>query len=140
MKDLSTKDLTSQVKKEMMTIKASHSPRLIFQIWENVLGKIPGVSPPLWVYDHFCDIALISFAGEEIQEYRCFPPQVGKGTLGIGLISYCGKVSIGCLSDKHHAYPELASSICERFVEEFEIILEESKMVLSKKNKWGKVL
>ncbi|KAI9472308.1 MAG: wax ester synthase-like acyl-CoA acyltransferase domain-containing protein [Benjaminiella poitrasii] len=145
MKDLDTKQLLGQVRTEMLAIKSSWTPRLLYIWFERIFGASPGLSPPLSVYNHFCDIAHgvftnipgpqspITYAGEEIQEYRSFPPQNGKGTIGIALISYCGKVSIGALADVHPDYPGLVEGVCKRFAEEFEFILDEAKMELSKK-------
>lgn len=145
MKDLDTKSLLKQVKIEMLAIKSSYFPRILYKYADTVFEYMPGISPPLVVYNHFCDIPHgvftnepgptlpISFAGEEIQEYRTFPPQCGKGSLGIALISYCGKVSIGSIADLHRKYPRLAEGVCERFTKEFGLIFEEAKMELSKK-------
>lgn len=145
MKDLNTRALLSQVKTEMLAIKSSWSPRLLYNYAQTVFGNVPGSSPPMSVYNHFCDIphgvftnvpgptAPISFAGEQIQDYHVFPPQSGKGSIGIALISYFGKVSIGVITDVHRAYPKLASAVCERFTQEFEFILDEAKTELSKR-------
>ncbi|KAI8341601.1 hypothetical protein EDC96DRAFT_522569 [Choanephora cucurbitarum] len=145
MKDISTQQLVNQVRSQMLAIKSSQSPLLMYQYFEHVLGKIPGLSPPISIYNHYCDIphgvftnvpgptVPISFAGGEIQEYRTFPPQSGKGSIGIALISYCGKVSIGAIADKSRWYPGLADHICQHFTDEFNFILEEAKMELSKK-------
>ncbi|KAI8091397.1 wax ester synthase-like acyl-CoA acyltransferase domain-containing protein [Gilbertella persicaria] len=145
MKDLCTKQLVQQVRTQMLAIKSSCGPWMLYKYFERVLGKAPGLSPPLFIYDHFCDIphgvftnvpgptVPISFAGGEIQEYRTFPPQSGKGSIGIALISYCGKVSIGAIADVHRTYPGVAEHICDSFAQEFNFILEEAKMELSKK-------
>jgi diacylglycerol O-acyltransferase len=145
MKDLDTKSLLKQVKTEMLAIKSSYAPRVLYEYFKTLSGYIPGISPPLAVYNHFCDIPHgvftnvpgptlpISFAGEQIQEYRTFSPQCGKGSISITLITYCGKVSIGAIADLHRKYPRLAEGVCERFTKEFGLILEEAKMELSKK-------
>lgn len=146
MKDLDTKALLNQVRTEMLTIKSSFGPRILYLYFQALFGHVPGlVCPPMSVYNHFCDIphgvftnvpgptVPITFAGEQIQEYRTFPPQSGKGSIGIALISYCGKVSIGAIADVHRKYPNLAASVCERFAEELNIILDEAKMELTKR-------
>lgn len=55
------------------------------------------------VCDYFCDIPhgvfTISFAEQAVIESRRFPPQVGKGSIGVALVSYNGKVSIGAITD-----------------------------------------
>ncbi|KAI7901613.1 uncharacterized protein BX663DRAFT_487337 [Cokeromyces recurvatus] len=145
MKDLGTQQLINQVRMETFAIKSSNFPSLLYEGIERSSRTVPGLPPPLCFIRHFCDLAHgaftnisgptfpISFAGEEIQEQRIFSPQLGKGTMGIALISYCDKVSIGALADVHRHYPGLAEGICQRFVEEFEFILEEAKLELSKK-------
>jgi hypothetical protein len=144
MKDLDTKHLLKQIQREMLAIKTSWMPQLFYTYFQRVF--VPGLSPPLSVYNHYCDIPHgvftnvpgptipLFFAGEQIQQYRTFPPQSGKGSVGIALISYCGQVSIGAIADVHRHYPRLAEGICHRFSQEFEIILEEAKMELSKKS------
>ncbi|KAI9472307.1 MAG: hypothetical protein EXX96DRAFT_583594 [Benjaminiella poitrasii] len=145
MKDLGTKQLINQVRTETLAIKSSWVPFLVYETIERFGKAVPGLSPPLSVINHFCDIPHgvftnvpgpafpISFAGEEIQEQHAISPQCGKGTVGIALFSYCGQVSIGVLADVHRDYPGLVEEICKRFVEEFEFILDEAKMELSKK-------
>ncbi|KAI7901614.1 wax ester synthase-like acyl-CoA acyltransferase domain-containing protein [Cokeromyces recurvatus] len=145
MKDLETKQLLKQVRTEMTAIKSSRLSLLLYIWFEYIFGSLPGLSLPLSVYNHYCDIGhgvftnvpgpqtRITYAGEEIEEYKTFPPQNGKGSIGIALLSYCGKVSIGALADVHSQYPNLTEGICQRFVEEFEFILEEAKLELSKK-------
>lgn len=147
MKDLSTKGLIRQVKREMLSIKNSITPRILYDFFQALLRFAPGLSPPTKFYDYYCDMPHgvftnvpgttlpIAFAGEEIQEFRSFPPQSGKGSIGIALISYCGKVSIGAIADIHRKYPGLANGVCNRFTEEFDSILEEAKIELSKKKK-----
>lgn len=63
------------------------------------------------VCDYYCDIPHgvftnllgptipISFAEQAVIESRRFPPQVGKGSIGVALVSYNGKVSIGAITD-----------------------------------------
>lgn len=144
MKDLDTGSLLKQVHKEMMAVKTSIVPRLLYN-WINLIwGYMPGITPPLYVYDYFCNIphglftnvpgptSPITFAGQQVQEYKTFPPQAGKGTIGIALISYCGKISIGAIADISRKYPDLAQGVCQRFTKEFNFILQEAKMELSK--------
>ncbi|CEP12110.1 hypothetical protein [Parasitella parasitica] len=146
MKDLDTRHLLNQVKTEMLAIKNSLGPRMLFETWQWFFSHAPGLSPPMSVYNHICDIphgvftnvpgptVPIDFAGEEIQEYRTFPPQCGKGSIGMALISYSGKVSIGAIADVHRDYPEVANGVCSRVAEEFQLVLDEAKMEISKKN------
>ncbi|KAI8646519.1 wax ester synthase-like acyl-CoA acyltransferase domain-containing protein [Parasitella parasitica] len=146
MNDLDTKQLLRQVKTEMLAIKNSFGPRMLYEIWQWFFGHAPGLSPPMSVYNHICDIphgvftnvpgptVPIDFAGEEIQEYRTFPPQCGKGSIGMALISYSGKVSIGAIADVHRDYPQVANGVCSRFADEFQLVLDEARMETSKKN------
>lgn len=146
MKDLDTRHLLKQVQTEMLAIKNSYGPRMLYEVWQWFLSHAPGLCPPMSVYNHVCDIphgvftnvpgptVPIQFAGEEIQEYRTFPPQSGKGSLGMALISYSGKISVGAIADVHPDYPQVANGVCSRFSEEFQLILDEAKMEISKKN------
>ncbi|KAG2236460.1 wax ester synthase-like acyl-CoA acyltransferase domain-containing protein [Thamnidium elegans] len=145
MKDLNTKDLIDQVQTEMMAVKTSFMVRFLYDLVQLVWGKVPALSPPLCVYDHICNISHgvftnipgptkpISFAGQQILEYRAFPPQSGKGSIGIALVSYDGNVSIGAIADVHRKYPRLADNICARFANEFKFMLDEAKMESSKR-------
>ncbi|KAI8990101.1 wax ester synthase-like acyl-CoA acyltransferase domain-containing protein [Pilobolus umbonatus] len=146
MKDLNTEQLMRQVTNEMTAIKSSWIPAIMYNYLNFIFGGFPGIYCPMSLYCHITDIAHgvftnvpgpttpITFAGEEIREYRSFPPQVGKGTLGIALMSYNGKVSIGAITDKHRKYPKLAKGLCSRFSNEFNFILQEAKMELFRKN------
>ncbi|KAK4512364.1 uncharacterized protein ATC70_003062 [Mucor velutinosus] len=146
MKDLDTRNLLKQVQTEMLAIKNSYGPRMLYETWQWFLSHAPGLCPPMSVYNHVCDIphgvftnvpgptVPIQFAGEEIQEYRTFPPQSGKGSIGMALISYSGKISVGAIADIHPDYPQVANGVCSRFAEEFQLILDEAKMEISKKN------
>ncbi|KAG2202893.1 hypothetical protein INT47_008925 [Mucor saturninus] len=139
-----TKELIKQVRREMKAIKTSFLPKLMYYWISFIWGYMPGITPPRWMYDYVCDIphgvftnlpgptSPISFAGHEVQNYRTFPPQVGKGSIGIALISYNGKVSIGAIADVTNRYPNLTQSICQRFSKEFDFILHEAQMELSK--------
>lgn len=145
MKDLNTKDLINQAQTEMKAVKTSFMVRFLYDLVQLVWGNIPGLSPPLCVYNHICNIShgvftnipgptkSISFAGQQILEYRTFPPQSGKGSIGIALVSYDGNVSIGIIADIHRKYPRLADNICARFASEFKFMLDEARMESSKK-------
>lgn len=145
MKDLDTKHLINQVRTEMLAIKNSYMTRILYDWVELVWGRVPGLTPPASLYNHICDISHgvftnvpgptqpITFAGQQIQTYRTFPPQSGKGSIGIALVSYNGNVSIGAIADVHRKYPGLADGVCGRFKDEFKFILDEAKMKLSKK-------
>ncbi|KAI8968200.1 hypothetical protein BDF20DRAFT_166554 [Mycotypha africana] len=139
--DLATPQLLQQVKQEMWAVKSSSMPRLFNAFYNAIVGHL---NLPQWIWDHYTGLfhgvftnvpgptVPIQFANQDIQEYYAFPPQTGKGSVGMGLLSYCGKVRLGAIADKADKYyPHLAKGICERFTKEFEVILEEAKLELS---------
>lgn len=104
-----------------------------------VLTNVPGPANP------------ISFAGHPVKQYLvrfprfcftwcqltahclCFAthvqpiiPQSGRGALGICLLTYAGAVGICFLADKGAIQPGL-STLPERFVREFNVLLELAK-------------
>ncbi|KAL0076907.1 wax ester synthase-like acyl-CoA acyltransferase domain-containing protein [Phycomyces blakesleeanus] len=145
MKDLDTRSLVKQVQREMTAIKTSYFPTAYYQFMQSVMGSIPGILPPLQVVDLYADIphavftnvpgptTPITFGGQQVEEFRLCSPLSGKGSLGIGLSSYCGKLAITTQSDSHPEYPHLADSICKRFVKEFDLLLAEAKDELARK-------
>lgn len=60
------------------------------------------------------------------------PPQLGKGSLAIGLSCFQGNVSIAVLADHHPRYPRLSHSICERFPSEFQLLMRQVSMTASR--------
>lgn len=140
-----TKELIKQVQREMKAVKTSFLPSFMYHWVSFIWGYMPGIDLPQCVYDYVCNIphgvftnlpgptSSISFAGQQIQDYRTFPPQVGKGSIGIALISYNGKVNIGAIADVTKQYPNLTQSVCQRFSKEFEFMLQEAHMELSKR-------
>ncbi|KAI8365290.1 uncharacterized protein BYT42DRAFT_159206 [Radiomyces spectabilis] len=145
MGELDTKTLVRQVQQEMQAIKASCMPRFLYTIiCQKLLKMFPGVLPPMPIVNLYAAVPHgvftnipgplepVSFGGQEIQSYHVLPPQSGKGTLAIGLVSYCGKVSITVLADVNTKYPQLTEKLCQRFTKEFDFLLSEASMELSR--------
>ncbi|KAI9225605.1 MAG: wax ester synthase-like acyl-CoA acyltransferase domain-containing protein [Piptocephalis tieghemiana] len=57
----------------------------------------------------------IYYAGQAIERYIVIPPQLSQGSLGIGLISYNGTVSLSILGDRTPYQDDLAQEICREF-------------------------
>ncbi|KAI9027226.1 wax ester synthase-like acyl-CoA acyltransferase domain-containing protein [Phycomyces nitens] len=145
MKDLDTKSMVKQVQREMSAIKASYLPQVYYQFVQNVMGLIPGIMPPMPVVNIYADIphavftnvpgptTPITFGGQEVEEFRLCAPLSGKGGIGIGLASYCGRLTITAQSDCNPDYPHIAEGVCKRFVKEFDLLLAEAKDELARK-------
>ncbi|RUP52471.1 wax ester synthase-like acyl-CoA acyltransferase domain-containing protein [Jimgerdemannia flammicorona] len=139
LQDKSTKHLLRSVRHEMNGVKASSGPSIGYSFINSVF-RLPGLATRGFI-DFFANkghgvltnvpgpTEPITFANQQIIEYRALPPQTGKGTLGMGLLSYNGKMNLSILTDEMAAmgYPDAAEKICGRFVKEFEIILEDAK-------------
>ncbi|KAI7877960.1 hypothetical protein K492DRAFT_197243 [Lichtheimia hyalospora FSU 10163] len=74
----------------------------------------------------------LEFGGNVISELRMIPPQLGKGSLAIGLSCFQGNVSIAVLADNNPRYPRLAHSICDRFPYEFQQLMRQVSMTASR--------
>jgi hypothetical protein len=59
--------------------------------------------------------------------FHVLPPQTGKGSISVGLVSYGDKLNVSMLTDNSPAYPDLASQLCKIFVAEFNAALEEAQ-------------
>lgn len=146
MEEISTKTLFRQVWREMLAIKASKMPSLMYEWFaQRVLARVPGlVNLMNRSVDRLADIPHavftnlpgptrpVVFGGQAISDFRVLPPQSGKGCLAIGLVSYNGKINISVLADEHPKYPRLAASICEQFAPEFELLVREACMDLTR--------
>ncbi|KAG2217677.1 hypothetical protein INT45_008328 [Circinella minor] len=142
MKDLETSDLLAQVRAEMQAVKSSHIPRLMYKnAVEGILKYFPGfltaflptvnrlVNIPHGVFTNLPGpTEPIEFGGKRIRNIHVLPPQNGKGSLAIGLISYCDQVNITVMADDHSKYPDVAKSICSQFAPEFNLLLREVNM------------
>ncbi|KAI0079247.1 hypothetical protein K474DRAFT_1592391 [Panus rudis PR-1116 ss-1] len=72
----------------------------------------------------------ITLEGVEVIRWTALPPQGGKGTLGMGIISYAGSLCISVAADKVPASEGVARRICERFEKRFQMYLQCAKEVL----------
>ncbi|KAI9275522.1 wax ester synthase-like acyl-CoA acyltransferase domain-containing protein [Phascolomyces articulosus] len=147
MKDLSTHELLAQVRAEMQAVKISRIPRFMYKIAvQGILEHFPGVltamlptvnrmvNIPHGVFTNLPGPAeLVEFGGKPIQSIYVLPPQNGKGSLAIGLVSYCDQVNITVMADSHPNYPHIAQGICSRFAPEFNFLLREVNMNTSRK-------
>ena len=147
MKDFETSDLLAQVRGEMQAVKASCVPRLMYKITvEKILDHFPGfltaflptvnrlVNVPHGVFTNLPGpTEPIEFAGKPIRNIHVLPPQNGKGSLAIGLISYCDQVNITVMTDDHSKYPYIAQRICGQFAPEFNLLLREVNMKASRR-------
>ncbi|CAJ0857648.1 16939_t:CDS:2 [Entrophospora sp. SA101] len=76
----------------------------------------------------------IIFTGQKVERFIAVPPQPGPGGLGIGILSYDGKVSISILSNEMPKYPNISKRISQLFINEWEKILHDAKLELKKEN------
>lgn len=76
----------------------------------------------------------IIFTGQRVERFIAIPPQPGPGGLGIGILSYDGKVSISILSHEMPKYPNISKRISQLFINEWEKILQDAKLELEKEN------
>ncbi|KAF8587875.1 hypothetical protein K439DRAFT_1385418 [Ramaria rubella] len=83
-----------------------------------ILTNVPGPSKP------------IKLSGADILKWTALPPQAGKGNIGIGVISYAGGICISVAADKVTASEGVASRICMRFAERFELYVARAKEIL----------
>ncbi|EIN09069.1 hypothetical protein PUNSTDRAFT_120513 [Punctularia strigosozonata HHB-11173 SS5] len=137
----STQVLIDAAHDEMRKLKTSFWPRVCFKLlaWayrapvlfpapsrlklvdaalesvHGVLTNVPG--PP----------GAIDVEGARILRWTASPPQAGKGTLGIGMISYDGHLVWTVTADKTARYEGIARELTEGFVTAFEEFLEEAK-------------
>ncbi|OCH91412.1 hypothetical protein OBBRIDRAFT_792348 [Obba rivulosa] len=72
----------------------------------------------------------IELEGVEVIKWTALPPQGGKGTVGMGIISYAGGLSIAVAADAVPSARGMCRQICESFEERFEVYLARAKEVL----------
>ncbi|PCH44092.1 hypothetical protein WOLCODRAFT_164912 [Wolfiporia cocos MD-104 SS10] len=72
----------------------------------------------------------ITLEGIEVIKWTALPPQAGKGTIGMGIISYAGGISIAVAADKVPSSEGVARRICEKFEARFELYARRAKEVL----------
>ncbi|KAI0929578.1 hypothetical protein AcV7_005072 [Taiwanofungus camphoratus] len=74
----------------------------------------------------------VTLDGVEVIKWTALPPQAGKGTIGMGIISYAGGISIAVAADRVPISRDVARRICEGFEERFEFYVIRAREVLSK--------
>ncbi|OSD00141.1 hypothetical protein PYCCODRAFT_1437698 [Trametes coccinea BRFM310] len=72
----------------------------------------------------------ITMAGVEVSKWVALPPQGGAGTIGMGIISYAGGISIAVSADMVPGSRGVARRICEDFERRFELYVARAKEVL----------
>ncbi|KAH9925720.1 wax ester synthase-like acyl-CoA acyltransferase domain-containing protein [Fomitopsis serialis] len=72
----------------------------------------------------------ITLQGKEVLKWTVLPPQGGKGTIGMGIISYAGGISIAVAADKVPSSLGVAERICTGFEERFELYVKRAREVL----------
>ncbi|KAF9816003.1 hypothetical protein IEO21_04253 [Rhodonia placenta] len=73
----------------------------------------------------------ITLEGAEVLTWTALPPQAGKGTIGMGIISYAGGLSIAVAADLVPSTQGVARRICDRFEERCELYVRKAKEVLN---------
>ena len=68
--------------------------------------------------------------GVEVAKWTAIPPQAGAGSIGIGIMSYAGGISIGVSADLVPGSEGVARRICEGFEQRFELYVARAKEVL----------
>ncbi|CAO3596111.1 unnamed protein product [Absidia cylindrospora] len=134
-----TTTLLKQVHRRMMTVKRSILPYAMYHVFiQTILRYLPFLMMPMWMQHWYTDIphAIFtnifgptnptSFGGQEMTGFHVLPPQAGKGSISVGLVSYCNKVNISMLTDNHPDYPDLANVLCKVFIDEFKSVLAEA--------------
>lgn len=137
MTDMTTRELVWAIQNEMNAIKGSLAPLFAYN-FAQLLYRFPCLIPHSVIteFTNKCHGVLtnipgprqdITFAGERILYYTALPPQTGKSTLAIGLFSYSGNISVNIMADNVEHYPDIASKITSKFVEEFGRIMDDAK-------------
>jgi len=136
---MSAQQLVSAAHDEMNTLKKNIWPRILFKLlgWANnfpmffipdsvlaaslsgahgLFTNVPGPGAPIYQ------------DGVEVKRWLACPPQLGSGTLGVGMISYNGSLSWTILADKTTGNTaNIAHKLAEGFIETFNEFLEEAK-------------
>ncbi|KAL4242470.1 long-chain O-acyltransferase family protein [Abortiporus biennis] len=152
-----------QCRSALSLLKNSMLPQLLFYImqatgqapflWPIPFGmlKVPGNVIREWLLIPLIHFVLASFPviltnvpgpaksritleGVEVIRWTALPPQSGKGTLGMGIISYAGDLCISVASDKVPGSEGVARRICERFENRFRMYVECAKEVLDRQD------
>ncbi|CAG8483846.1 5457_t:CDS:2 [Diversispora eburnea] len=103
---------------EYWPIPGIYFKKMLYSIQSNghgVITNVPGPMRPL------------TFAGQKVTKFVVTPPQNFPGGLGIGVVSYAGKVTCSIYEDIMPQYPNISKRIAELISEEFEIYLKAAK-------------
>lgn len=66
----------------------------------------------------------------DVAKWTAIPPQAGAGTIGIGIMSYAGGISIGVSADLVPGSEGVARRICEGFERRLEVYVARAREVL----------
>ncbi|KAL0483539.1 diacylglycerol O-acyltransferase [Acrasis kona] len=148
-------DRIHRTKRRLNVLKHSLLPRINFWL-NDVLGIYPilwpfpllyktpfGVSPLRFIMSFILDLVFTSFtaivtnvpgpakeplrmADVEVIRWTAIPPQAGKGTLAIGIISYAGGLSISVVSDKVPGAEGITRRLTDKFEKRWKVYLDAS--------------
>jgi len=74
----------------------------------------------------------ITLEGVEVITWTALPPQSGKGTVGMGIISYAGGLCVAIAADRVPASEGVARRICEGFERRFEEYVSVAREVVER--------
>ncbi|KAH9925735.1 wax ester synthase-like acyl-CoA acyltransferase domain-containing protein [Fomitopsis serialis] len=92
---------------------------MLMQSFLVVLTNVPGPAQ-----------STITLESTEVLKWTVLPPQFGKGTIGMGIISYAGGLSIAVAADKVPSSLGVAERICTGFEERFELYVQRAQEIL----------
>ncbi|CAO3650787.1 unnamed protein product [Cunninghamella echinulata] len=137
----STDHLLHTIHRNMLCVKRSYFPYFTYQIYiQGILRYFPFLKLPSWIQNQYTELphAIFTniigpseptyFGGQEMTHLHALAPQNSKGSISVGLVSYCKKINISMLTDDHPDYPDLANVLCRTFVSEFNSLLTEAYM------------
>jgi len=137
---MSHQQLIDAAHDEMNTIKKNIWPRIGFKLLSWVNFNVPGLFPSDEFNGKFLDASYGLFTnvpgptspiyqgGVELKRWLACPPQLGNGTLGIGMITYKGNLSWTILADKYFDNKaDIAHKLADSFIETFNEFLDEAK-------------
>jgi len=151
----STQSLINACHDEMQTLKTAFYPRVAFAFLEYVCRipmlfphsiqyyfahhgserNVMDAGMPIvdWAMSNFHGVltnvpgpaSTFDIGGAEVLRWNVSPPQAGKGTLGLGMISYNGHLVWTVTADKVEQYKGVARYLTKGFKKTFEDFLEE---------------
>ncbi|CAO3652936.1 unnamed protein product [Cunninghamella blakesleeana] len=136
-----SQQLLNHIHRSMLCVKRSYFPYFVFKYYiQIILRYFPFLKLPSRIQNQYTEfphaiftniigpIEPIYFAGQELTHLHALAPQNGKGSISVGLVSYCQKINISMLTDDHPNYPDLANVLCKIFISEFNSLLTEAHM------------